>query len=102
MTRYHGEVKNIPERHLRGVVESLRLHHFQLNSTWHPPGLAQAFAPPCREGISGKRAADALEALIGIVYESVGLDGISDWLSSMYLLPKRDRVRATEATPAKL
>jgi hypothetical protein len=73
-------------------VESVRLHHFKLNSTWHPSGLAQTFAPPCREGISGKRVADALEGLIGVVYESVGLDGISEWLSTLYLLPKRDRV----------
>jgi hypothetical protein len=34
-----------------------------------------------------------MEALIGVVYESIGLDGISKWLSTLYLLPERDRVR---------
>lgn len=89
MTRYLGlKGVDIPERHCRGIYESLRLHSFSLNATWRPPGLAQPFPPPVREDISGKAAADAVEALIGVFYEQLGEAGIHEWLAFLGLVRK--------------
>lgn len=77
-------------RKLRGIGDCVRLFPFDLNSTWVPPGLPVCPAPLVKEQIGGKMAADALEAIIGVVFEASGAAGARAFLKRLHLVHHLD------------
>eukprot|EP00892_Ulva_mutabilis_P005977 jgi/Ulvmu1/3751/UM174_0008.1 len=69
----------------RSITESIRAFRYD-RAHWRPPGFEQ-HAVPQRAELAGKKAADALEALIGIVFETAGEVATELWLHHLGMLP---------------
>jgi hypothetical protein len=74
----------------RGILELIRAFPWN-GSLWNAPGIGFPGASQSRN-LGGKVAADVVEALIGVVYETLGPSEISYWLAYLGLLPGHPKV----------
>lgn len=78
-------------RHQRSITESVRAFPYG-RALWRPPGFELHFKPE-EALLAGKKSADALEALIGVVFEAAGEDATEAWLAWLGVLPNHKGVR---------
>lgn len=84
-------------RDARSVTESIRAFAYD-RALWRPPGF-ERHAVLEEVTLGGKKAADALEALIAVVFEAAGDVVAEAWLAYLGILPKLPIVRTLRHNP---
>lgn len=81
LSRYLGRQQREARR---GIAESLRIFPFAMNRTWRPPGVSVAQAQQLvKLNMNGKAVADAVEALIGVLFDDAGPQRALAWLHEL-------------------
>jgi dsRNA-specific ribonuclease len=75
----------------RGIFDSIRVFPFALGRTWLPPGTRGGATELTKKQM--KAAADAMEALIGVLFDCAGPAAAQQWLVELRLLPLLAEVR---------
>jgi dsRNA-specific ribonuclease len=76
----------------QGVRECMRVYPYDFEF-WAPPGLCTAPEQPEVITFRNKKLADVMEALIGVLFESAGMQEVMRWLLLFGILPNTELVR---------